>query len=81
MSLLLHVAVCFRLLLIIAVLSGSLLNHDRGLGNIIILKDLDDKFKGNITILKDDKFNVRAVLGSTSKRHGPNHRECVGRRH
>ena len=75
MSLLLHVAVCLRLPLIIAVLSGSLLNHDRGLGNIIILKDLDDKFKGNITILKDDKFNVRAVLGSTSKRRmDPPHR-------
>ena len=56
-------------------ISGSLLNHDRGLGNIIILKDLDDKFKGNITILKDDKFNVRAVLGSTSKRRmDPPHR-------
>ena len=77
MSLLLHVAVCLRLPLIIAVLSGSLLNHDQGLGNIImiILKDLDDKFKGNITILKDDKFNVRAVLGSTSKRRmDPPHR-------
>ena len=49
--------------------------HDQGLGNIIILKDLDDKFKGNITILKDDKFNVRAVLGSTSKRRmDPPHR-------
>ena len=34
---------------------------------MIILKDLDDKFKGNITILKDDKFNVRAVLGSMSQ--------------
>jgi hypothetical protein len=42
-------------------------SHDQGLGNIIILKDLDDKFKGNITILKDDKFNVRAVLGSMSQ--------------
>ena len=83
MSLLLHVAVRLLLPLIIAVLSGSLLNQ--GLeniiilvqGNIIILKDLDDKFKGNITILKDDKFNVRAVLGSgsTSKRRmDPPHR-------
>ena len=61
MSLLLHVAVCLSLPLIIAVLSGSLLNQG------IILKDVDDKFKGTIIILKDEKCNAKAVLGPMSQ--------------
>jgi hypothetical protein len=46
------------------VLSGSLLNQ--GLERII-LKDVDDKFKGTIIILKDEKCNAKAVLGPVSQ--------------
>jgi hypothetical protein len=46
------------------VLSGSLLNQ--GLESTI-LKDVDDKFEGTIIILKDEKFNAKAVLGPMSQ--------------